>query len=564
MKKQYYLWGIVCICLYYVPVLILGESSSVLIHDNLDGEFIFRLFMNLKDGTAEYSSGMIHSVMNGLPREMIQSGWNVTAWLFGLFTPFTAYMVNDWLARMVGFLGMALLLDAHLIGRDMKYRTVIILVSSLTFAVLGSYNIYCGLTVMGQPMLLYVFWNLANKRVCWWCYLIIGGFALWSSFMLSGLFICLALGIWWLWLVYRDRRSHLSFLFGILLLGVCYLAVEHQMILSAFSSGVISHRVEFRADPAPLAALLKGVVSGALLTQYHAGTLCTVPIIGLFIWGWILRGRRVEGTLWLMIGIIAGIVVEGFVYQYLVQGIGAGAQFLVIFQWDRFYFLLPLLWIMLMAGSAQAIVQSGKRYAVYLAGLMVVMVVASVAWYNIELRTNGYRLLGGRVGLPDYGEFFDPDLFEKVADHIGKPQSSYRVVSLGMYPSIATYNGFFTADGYLTSYPLEYKHRFREVIAGELGKSPELRDYFDHWGSRCYIFSAELGRDFLCGKDRRKGVRDLNIDTARLRQLGAEYVISAVEILHAEQVGLVLDGVFEGDFWKIYLYKISDHAGSRV
>lgn len=42
-------------------------------------------------------------------------------------------------------------------------------------------------------------------------------------------------------------------------------------------------------------------------------------------------------------------------------------------------------------------------------------------------------------------------------------------------------HGFYTVDGYSNNYPLEYKHRFREVIAAELEKNEEVRVYFDLW-----------------------------------------------------------------------------------
>ena len=100
-----------------------------------------------------------------------------------------------------------------------------------------------------------------------------------------------------------------------------------------------------------------------------------------------------------------------------------------------------------------------------------------------------------------FHQFYSPELFAEIKDHIGKPQQSYRVVSLGMHPGIALYNGFYLADGYLSDYPLEYKHRFRKVIAAELAKNEDIKDYFDGWGARCYLFSAELDKRFVLTKD---------------------------------------------------------------
>ena len=73
---------------------------------------------------------------------------------------------------------------------------------------------------------------------------------------------------------------------------------------------------------------------------------------------------------------------------------------------------------------------------------------------NAEYKENVRILLGRGTGEPSYRQFFLTWLFFEVAEYIGKPKSSYCVVSIGMHPSIAQMNGFFTLDGYQTNYPL--------------------------------------------------------------------------------------------------------------
>ena len=111
-------------------------------------------------------------------------------------------------------------------------------------------------------------------------------------------------------------------------------------------------------------------------------------------------------------------------------------------------------------------------------------------------------------------------------------------------------------DGYDASYPLSYKHRFQQVIQGELDKSPELKAYFCDWGSRCYLFSSELGLNFLWGKDWGASVHELSIDTEALKALGCDYILSALPIENAEALGLRDCGSFtnEHSFWEIRAY----------
>ena len=71
---------------------------------------------------------------------------------------------------------------------------------------------------------------------------------------------------------------------------------------------------------------------------------------------------------------------------------------------------------------------------------------------------------------------------QEIDDAIGRDKSTYRVAHLGISPAPALMHGFYTVDGYSNNYPLEYKHRFREVIAPEIEKNEEVRVYFDTWG----------------------------------------------------------------------------------
>ena len=70
--------------------------------------------------------------------------------------------------------------------------------------------------------------------------------------------------------------------------------------------------------------------------------------------------------------------------------------------------------------------------------------------------------------------------------------SQYRVVSLGIDPAAAYYQGFYCLDGYLNNYSLDYKDKFRKIIQPELDKSEYLADYYDDRGNRCYLYSAEI------------------------------------------------------------------------
>ena len=109
-------------------------------------------------------------------------------------------------------------------------------------------------------------------------------------------------------------------------------------------------------------------------------------------------------------------------------------------------------------------------------------------------------------------------------------------------------------DAYSTNYPLEYKYQFRKVIEKELEKSTNLKSYYDNWGSRCYIFSAELDTKFQNGKDENIVLENLEINTDVLKELGCNYIFSAVEIKNARDINLTLLNNFTTDTSKIEIY----------
>jgi hypothetical protein len=171
---------------------------------------------------------------------------------------------------------------------------------------------------------------------------------------------------------------------------------------------------------------------------------------------------------------------------------------------------------------------------------------------------NGEQFTEKRSGNPNYKQFYATELFDEIKSKIGGTTENYRVVSIGIHPSIAQYNGFYTLDGYLPSYPIEYKNEFRKIIRYELAKNKDLRVFYDYWGSKFYVFVNELGRNFTVRKDSNIKINKLHLDTNALKNLGGRYIFSAVEIVNYQENNLEFLGEFnnENSAWKIYLYEV--------
>jgi hypothetical protein len=217
--------------------------------------------------------------------------------------------------------------------------------------------------------------------------------------------------------------------------------------------------------------------------------------------------------------------------------------------------LHPVSWALAFGGALMLLVHLAR----WGKGVVLVLIVLQLL---VNLRIGYYEQMRQTL---TYREFFSAELFTEIKAFIGKPPQEYRVVSLGMLPGIALQNGFYVLDSYQTIYPLEYKRRFREIIAPELEKDESLRRYFDDWGSRCYFYSSELRGRFSTKHDQKRRVEHLDINVQALRELGGAWILAAVEIVNARELGLTLEKVFERDDspWQIFLYSVPQGASAH-
>ena len=528
------------------------------IHDNLDGEFVYKFLLKESGQAFNYSTdAVIPNVMNGIPRSAYRTGFDITLLLFYLFRPYYAYIANHTIIHLIAFFGMVLLLRRHFLKEDRLLPAAVLI--SLCFAFIPFYSQF-GLSVAGQPLLLYAFLNIREQQSRITDYLIILLFPFYSHFALVAPFILAFLVLIMVFDFAGSRSLNKPFLAAVALLAVTYLLVESQMLIAFFTNNAfISHRsVWNRWQDLNPASNLKRTFDLLMHTQYHTGTFPTIIILTSGIAAMVLMIARKKMN-WRVILIAASILficlVSGF-HDWIVFMLGNRIAALKSYNISRFYFLLPTLWMILMALS---IMELG-RYKV-LAPLVWCIVIAQLAVTlnaNDEYKYNVKLLLGRPIDQPTFRQFFAQQLFSRIDQYIKAPKDSYRVVSIGLHPSIAQYNGFYTLDSYQVNYSLQYKNSFRRIIAPELNKNQELKNYFDDWGNRCYVFVDELGKGTTYSKNDAEKIRALELDTQALKDMGGKYIFSSVEIVNHQQNNLKFESRFSNveSYWDIYLYRV--------
>ena len=567
-EKTYLLVAIGLLVLYVLPYIWLGEGAYLIVHDNLDSDFLYLYLLKLTKTAFDFDlKTVIPNMMSGgpftgIPRSAFRTGLNLEVLSFWWLPPYAAQVVNFATVHGIGFVGMYLLLKKHVLPEPTWAFTRVTL--AFLFALVPCYIVH-GASVTGQPLVLYVFLNLLQSRSHWSDWLIIALFPFYSFFVWAGLFICVALGIIGVVRIIQLRRINWLYVGGLSLLSFLYLASEWELIYGFVHQTYISQRVEFDYSQFRSMRLIDSLRRSADLfvwPMFNTGAFLTLGILavaGLGSWR-AYQERNFYAIKWLLgLPLLAGVIslIHGF-YHYLVVWLGdssLGLKFRV-FQFDRFYFLLPTLWFILFALALRQFRVNGRLNRLFLAGQLMIMLVANNEWSINVGKLTGFI---SEAQYPSFRAFFAEKQFAQIRQYIGQPQANYRVICFGMHPSVAQFNGFYTLDSYQNNYPLPYKHAFRKIIAAELAKgSREMRVYYDAYACRVYLYSAELGLNFLFGKSDTTRVNNLQINTDSLRGLNGQYIISAVPIRNALANHLRLVKVFDESesYWRIWLYQV--------
>ncbi len=163
-----------------------------------------------------------------------------------------------------------------------------------------------------------------------------------------------------------------------------------------------------------------------------------------------------------------------------------------------------------------------------------------------------------------YGEFYSEELFGQACRQIG--YDGEWAVAYGFHPAVLEYNGIATLDGYLGFYPQSYKEAFRKVIAPALSMNEGARSYYDEWGARCYLYSADQPTIVEAVRHYPHPEGTLAIDPDALRELGCQYIFSRICITNEKemQLELVCACTDESSPYTLYVYRLeNDGTESR-
>ncbi|MCY8694905.1 DUF6044 family protein [Bacillus inaquosorum] len=553
-KETYYLWIALFLLLLYVsPLFILKEDAHIRVHDNLDSNIAWYKVLADSGEIVGKVDAAIPQIINGLPRDAFGTELSGIVWLHAFFSSMTAYAISQTITRVVAFFGMYVLLKKHVIPEP---KAVFIRIGvSLAFALTPFWPSGM-LSTLGYPLALWAFLNIRKGDISWREWLTLGLLPLYSSFVLGFFFFLAGMVCFWLYDAITKRRWNLMFLGSIAFMTSIYLFVEYRLVYSMLFSHAPMHRIEFISSRHDVWHSLRLSVKNFVYGHNHVMTVHTVVILPilLLLFAALLfkRNRTKPENVYLFLCVLNyGLSLW---YAFWFNKIWAVPKqkfaFLAEFNFARFHFLRPLVIYVSFALALYLIWRMGRgwKWLVYAAVAAQLMVLAP---FNEEYT------YGVHYNAPTFREFYASEQFKEIKEYIGRPQDSYRVASIGLHPSIAQYNGFYTLDTYNNLYPLSYKYEFRKIIEKELEKNARLKQYFDEWGSRCYLFVDELGKRYDFKKNSKKTINNLELNTDVFKKMGGRYIFSSVPIMNADQNHLALVKTFDhkDSAWRIYLYE---------
>lgn len=521
-------------------------------HDNLDSNIAWYKVLKESGQLFGATDATIPQVINGLPRNAFGTEFSLLVWLHMLLPSMFAYAVSQTIVRFVAFFGMYYLLQDHIIPQ--RETSWISVGAALAFSLTPFWPSGM-LSTLGHPLALWAFLHIRRHTASWKHWLVILLLPLYSSFVLGFFFFLTAMGVLWLADILRTRRLNLVFGASIVLMTGLYLAIDYRFVYSLLFPQEPTSRNDFISSVLPFWRSLRLAGKNFVIGHGHVLTIHTFVLLPLQLLTLVLVLRRKKDMLtrsflgWFILNICLSIWYAFWFYTGW-QPLKERFAVLNTFNFARFHFLRPLVLYVLFALSLAFLWRLGKRWR-SLVKLAVIAQCLILFYCNEEWY---YR----RVHAPSFKQFYAVSLFDNIADYIGKPKQNYRVGTIGLHPAIAQYNGFYTLDTYNNFYPLSYKRQFRKIIAAELNKNRHLKRYFDTWGGRCYLFSAELGKWYDYRKTSKKKIRHLQLNTAAFASLGGRYIFSAVPIQNAAANNLRFKRSFEHPetLWRIYLYEV--------
>ena len=561
--------GLAVLAVLMAPIVFLfirdGAGGAVFeVHDQLDETILNYYFSAKHFGMSTYPE-----MMCGVPAEALKPFCPLFTPLYAIFNIYSAFIIQYFIVITTAFYG------TFFVIRKITDNGFISFVCATLFASLPVHCVY-GNVVAGTPLLIFVILSLRDKELSKGRkvlrYLLLVYYALSTSLALSGWVVVGMLGLAYIIEFVIARKNQKELLIAELIITISYVLCNLDIIKELFGiDSYVSHRVEFGLGrpQAPWYTFFVNLLKdGDLIYEAESKHEILIPVIGIAAIMLLVVGKtRKYWKQYLFAG--GMIIVNALLYAFFSSGFVFDIQqrfqgMIKSFQFARFYYFNVGLWYILF-GISVAIIAEAVREKISTIAVIALAVYSLVAFAFIQ-RTSGIfnqnvkQIIRGQgsSGYVSMRNVYCEDLMAQIDDAIDEDNENFRVAHIGICPIVSLVHGFNTIDGYSNNYPLEYKHEFREVIAGELELNEFNRTYYDNWGNRCYILYHDWGNSYMLSRDFKGSISNLQINFDKLKELNCHYIFTAAPIEDFNEYPLEEVGVYDTQygFWRIWVYRV--------
>ncbi len=571
-KYKWQFWfiiGLAGVFVFLLPYYMLGENAYMMIHDELD-DGIFKYVLYAKNFGV--NGNFIPEFMGGQNRYTITVSSFLGVLVYKILKPLAAFDVMLTITVLTGYVGV------YLLGKEISDNPFASFFAASVFSYLPFKSMFA-LNIVGFPLLLWALVLLAKNKgkktvlpfiaVVFYAF---GTTLAWGGYMSVG-FLSLAIIIMSVIKVISKNGNSGPHIINLLISDAILILIQGltslDLIANTFGkNAVLSHREEIipnsRADVLNhfKDMMFIGGSHSECCSMYIAISAFALIVLIPFVMIFLKKKTEIKEIKkkYILLCVFYGANVLNTLFScfwmypaFVNLRISAGG-ILKTFQLNRIYWIMPACWMCVLILEIAILLDIAKilfakkvfkKIRILSVLPLILTILISFAYAkNVYLSSTFYHNIR-IVFFPDtysvdtWKKYYDEELMDEIANAIGREKSEYRIVSVGMNPAVSLFNGFYTVDGYSTDYPLEYKHEFREIIKDELAKDESVREYFDDWGNRCYIFSTELPVSTGLNNPTDE-IEDLAIDTKKLKEMGADYIFSAAEIKNADELNLSL------------------------
>ncbi len=570
----------VLVVFFFTSILLLSYyspgDSFFRVHDYLDHYFVLQKLWAEQIGLFDFD-GNISNVFGGLNGNLIGfNDFSLIQTLLKIFDPFMSLVIHDVVCRVLGFIGVILLLN--MITKSVKPKNNLFYFFALIFALFPTVPSYTS-TFQSFPLMTFLvikYIKSPNLKLA----ILLFIFSQNISFVYGGFAFYLSLIIISIQLLYFHKiRIKLFLLIQITVITIftfTNLRILHQLFLDLTQTQRSEWLLPSPSFKSEIYALPIKLVKSLFLLDPNCGFTYGSPIIlllGLTVYGWVKYTKLSKNLTPIKHRKYCGFfLVIVFLFVFFHLNFFATIKFKsATFQLSRGYIFVTFVYLIFLFTIISKLIDR-NILSMNMANVFILIAVVSslLNYYPVQakiqnaaisisienpsilkVQERAYRFFSGSSY--EFSEFRDKILGRKIPTlieyyYVEEPfnDMNYKelkndggILSIGINPMVLAWSGWNVFNGYVFNYPLQHKKDFIAIVEGKMDYDLDYKKYIENWGNRLSLTIDP--KDYSL----------YGIDLCKAKSFGVNYLLSDKMISVNKSMELYRV------FGKIYVYRIA-------